>query len=53
MTKKELIKALEKFPDNAEVRFATPKNHKGERTLISINAAENYCGWVLLKNVER
>lgn len=53
MNVRELIKELQKFPQDMEVRYAVDKG-RGRRTLCGINATENYQNaWAILKWSER
>lgn len=53
MTVKEIIRELQKMPQDMEVKYAVEKG-KGRRTVYGINAIENYEGvWVILKFAER
>lgn len=53
MNVKELIKQLQKLPQEMEVRYAVDKG-RGKRNLCAINQAENYQNaWVILKFQDR
>lgn len=53
MTVKELIKELQKLPQDMDVRYAVDKG-RGKRTLCAINQVENYQNaWVILKFQDR
>lgn len=53
MDAEELIEHLQKLPKKAEIRFATPKDRRGARKIMGINAIEEYHGWYLLQWKER
>ena len=53
MNLKDLIKELQKMPQEMEVRYAVNKGH-GKRTLCAINQVENYQNaWAILKFQDR
>lgn len=53
MNVKELIKELQKLPQDMEVRYAVDKG-RGRRSLCAINQVENYqSAWVILKFQDR
>ena len=53
MNVKELIKELQKLPQDMEVRFAVDKG-RGRRTLCAINQVEVFQNaWVILKYQDR
>lgn len=53
MNVKELIKELQKLPQDMEVRYAVEKG-RGKRTLYAINQVEKYQNvWAILKYQDR